>query len=501
VLFRETPGEQWDLPKVADWGLAAFLIDHSGSVEGLSPDYAAPEQFDADTFGEPSDFTDIYQLGCVLFELLTGQPPFEGSGVGVMHSILDEDPPAPTAVDSSLPAALNPLLECALAKRQRNRQETVFELRRGLERVFDEAVDGAAESAVTGNAPTAELGGCDTVEEELSELAGSMSVGLEWLAPTIEQSDVSDAAAYDFERFLMDSTVGTFPAPSAAPVRLTVADGSDATMFGTVVRGRLASGTLFDDDVIAMPGGATGSVDRIERDGDVVTTANQGDRVSVSIDDVDREAISRGEVLAVSRAPCVPETVVADLFLVDDSPVVTPGYTPAAHVGTASSACTVESIDAGVDPEDGSVLDSIPDFVQTGDAARVTLRPETPTVLEPFVDVPQLGVFAVRDMGRTVALGVVREVEGTDDTTAATGGDEATVDESAPTDALPPLDDVVVTFDDVEGTGTVACDALDEDVHFDITDVNGPDLAVGQSVAVAVEGDGERLQARRLERR
>jgi hypothetical protein len=62
VLFRSVE-DAWDVPKVADWGLSEHLLDRSRSDEGLSPHYAAPEQFDPEY--EPTDHvSDIYQLGC-----------------------------------------------------------------------------------------------------------------------------------------------------------------------------------------------------------------------------------------------------------------------------------------------------------------------------------------------------------------------------------------------------------------------------------------------------
>jgi len=54
ILFR-TIEDGWDVPKVADWGLSKHLLDHSNSVEGLSPQYAAPEQFD-DEYGSTDDY-------------------------------------------------------------------------------------------------------------------------------------------------------------------------------------------------------------------------------------------------------------------------------------------------------------------------------------------------------------------------------------------------------------------------------------------------------------
>lgn len=63
VLFCETGDGKWDVPKIADWGLSRVLIEHSGSMDALLVEYAAPEQFDPSQFGDPGESTDMYQLG------------------------------------------------------------------------------------------------------------------------------------------------------------------------------------------------------------------------------------------------------------------------------------------------------------------------------------------------------------------------------------------------------------------------------------------------------
>ncbi|WP_251328425.1 serine/threonine-protein kinase [Haloplanus pelagicus] len=129
VLFRSVE-DAWDVPKVADWGLSKHLLEHSKSVEGLSPQYAAPEQFD-DEFGSVDDITDVYQLGAVLYELFTGRPPFEGKPAKVMHRVLHEDPTPPSDV-ADLPSALDGVLLTALAREKADRYESVLYLRDAL---------------------------------------------------------------------------------------------------------------------------------------------------------------------------------------------------------------------------------------------------------------------------------------------------------------------------------------------------------------------------------
>ena len=135
ILFRIV-GDAWDVPKVADWGLSKHLLEHSKSVEGLSPQYAAPEQFDED-FGSADDVTDIYQLGAVFYELFTGQPPFEGNPAKAMHKVLHEKPTPPSEI-ADIPEALDEILLRALAKEKDDRYESVLLLRNDLQDLYDE---------------------------------------------------------------------------------------------------------------------------------------------------------------------------------------------------------------------------------------------------------------------------------------------------------------------------------------------------------------------------
>jgi hypothetical protein len=137
VLLRSTGADTWPVPKVADWGLARMLLEHSQSVEGMTPQYAAPEQFDADTYGQPDQVTDVYQLGAVLYELFTGVPVFEGGSTSVMHAVLNDPPEPPTAVASGLPPELDDVLLRALAKEKADRYESVLYLRDDLRTLLD----------------------------------------------------------------------------------------------------------------------------------------------------------------------------------------------------------------------------------------------------------------------------------------------------------------------------------------------------------------------------
>ncbi|WP_372480950.1 HEAT repeat domain-containing protein (plasmid) [Halomicrobium sp. HM KBTZ05] len=138
ILFESTPEGVWDVPKVADWGIARLLNEHGATAGGMTATYAAPEQFDPDTYGTPDSKTDIYQLGVVLYELLVGEPPFTGSDVAVMQSVLSEDPELPGERVDALPAGIDDTVETALAREPEHRFETIERLQSRLQAHLDE---------------------------------------------------------------------------------------------------------------------------------------------------------------------------------------------------------------------------------------------------------------------------------------------------------------------------------------------------------------------------
>jgi serine/threonine protein kinase len=125
------------VPKVADWGLSKQLLEHSKSVDGMSPHYAAPEQFDTDVYGQTNNVTDVYQLGAVFYELFTGRPPFEGQTFEVIDKIRNEEPTPPSQV-ADIPAEIDDILLTALATEKTDRYEDVLYLRDELQKLWDE---------------------------------------------------------------------------------------------------------------------------------------------------------------------------------------------------------------------------------------------------------------------------------------------------------------------------------------------------------------------------
>lgn len=124
-VFLE-PGEHGDRVRVVDFGLAFIAGDEVAgrvTVEGVvtgTPSYASPEQARGREVGPP---TDVYSLGCLLFEMLCGQLPFDGTDMEVLTRQMYSPPPALRDVRSDLrvPTALDALVMSMLCKRVEDR--------------------------------------------------------------------------------------------------------------------------------------------------------------------------------------------------------------------------------------------------------------------------------------------------------------------------------------------------------------------------------------------
>lgn len=149
--------------KVMDFGIAKSSTDsltQVGAVLGTVK-YLAPEQ----AAGLPIDErVDIYALGCVMYEMLTGRPPISGESlVEIAHKLATEHPPPPSTLNPLVPAHLDRVVMRALAKDPGNRYLNTVAMRLDLEGVLPEAGYAGAAVAAAGDA------GSPTVVQQAGE--------------------------------------------------------------------------------------------------------------------------------------------------------------------------------------------------------------------------------------------------------------------------------------------------------------------------------------------
>ncbi len=125
------------LPKIADFGLARRIDDPGQTQDGMiigTPDYMAPEQ----ASGEPQRVgpsADTYALGAILYELLTGRPPFRGTSMlDTLEQVRGSDPVPPIRLQPSVPRDLNTICLKCLEKEPARRYASSGELGEDLRR-------------------------------------------------------------------------------------------------------------------------------------------------------------------------------------------------------------------------------------------------------------------------------------------------------------------------------------------------------------------------------
>jgi elongation factor 1-alpha len=196
------------------------------------------------------------------------------------------------------------------------------------------------------------------------------------------------------------------------PLRVPIQDVYSISGIGAVSVGRVETGEINPgDDVVFEPAGVGGEVKTIEMHHEEVDAAEPGDNIGWNTRGVGTDDIQKGDVAGPEdNPPTVAETFKAQVIVLNHPNVISEGYTPVFHVNTAQVSCTFEELHSTMNPKTGETIDEDPDYIKQGQAAKVTIRPQQPLVIEENDNIPQLARFAIRDMGQTVGAGQALEV-------------------------------------------------------------------------------------------
>jgi elongation factor 1-alpha len=203
--------------------------------------------------------------------------------------------------------------------------------------------------------------------------------------------------------------------PTDKSLRLPVQDVYKIKGAGVVPVGRVETGILkVADKIIVMPGEFKGEVRSIEMHHEGINQAIPGDNIGFNIRGATMKDLHRGDVVSHEKDPCTVvlpnEAMSCQVIVIWHPTAVAIGYTPVVHAHTAQIACKFVELTKKIDPRSGQVVEDQPQFLKKNDAAIVKLQPIKKMCMEKYKDFPELGRLAVRDMGRTVAVGVVLDI-------------------------------------------------------------------------------------------
>jgi len=202
------------------------------------------------------------------------------------------------------------------------------------------------------------------------------------------------------------------PKPIDKPLRIPIQAVYSIKGVGTVPVGRVEQGVLKPGDIVLLqPGGLKAEVKSIEMHHQSLPQAVPGDNIGFALKGVEKSQITRGMIVCSPDSPTsVAKEFIGQIYVIYHPTAIAAGYTPVLHVHTAQTAVKFVELIQKMDPRTGQITEKSPSFLKTGDVAIVRLRPLTPVSLEPASVSPELGRFAIRDSGMTVAAGVVKEI-------------------------------------------------------------------------------------------
>jgi len=201
--------------------------------------------------------------------------------------------------------------------------------------------------------------------------------------------------------------------PTEKPLRLPLQDVYKIGGIGTVPVGRVETGILKGGMVVTFaPVNLSTEVKSVEMHHETLEQAVPGDNVGFNVKNVSVKDIKRGMVAGDSKTdpPLGVASFEAQVIVLDHPNRIMAGYTPVLDCHTAHIACKFNALISLMDKRTGKKVEDNPKFLKSGQAGIVEMMPSKPLCVESYAEYPPLGRFAVRDMRKTVAVGVIKSV-------------------------------------------------------------------------------------------
>jgi len=197
------------------------------------------------------------------------------------------------------------------------------------------------------------------------------------------------------------------------PLRLPLQDVYKIGGIGTVPVGRVETGILKPGmSVTFSPAQITSEVKSVEMHHEQLEKAEPGDNVGFNVK-ISVKDIRRGMVAgdAKNDPPQQSNSFEAQVIVLDHPNIIMAGYTPVLDCHTAHIACRFHELKTLINKRTGQVEEQNPKGVKSGQAAIVDMIPTKPMCVESYQKYAPLGRFAVRDMRKTVAVGIIKTVQ------------------------------------------------------------------------------------------
>jgi len=214
--------------------------------------------------------------------------------------------------------------------------------------------------------------------------------------------------------------------PTDKPLRLPLQDVYKIQGIGTVPVGRVETGCIKAGmTALFAPTGKTADVKSVEMHHATLEDGGKpGDNVGFNVKGLSLKDIARGNVACnlKDKPGCEVVRFLAQVIVLNHN-CIQDNYTPVLDCHTAHIACKFNTICAKIDPRNGNIKEKRGEKsikVKKNEACLVCLTPTKKMCVEAFTEYPPLGRFAIRDMRKTVAVGVIKNIQSKEDAESST---------------------------------------------------------------------------------
>jgi len=201
--------------------------------------------------------------------------------------------------------------------------------------------------------------------------------------------------------------------PLEKNLRVPIQDVYKITGIGTVPVGRVETGIIKKNMILTFaPSNISTECKSIEMFHQEQDEAIPGSNIGVNVRGVSLQEIKRGYVAGDSKSDPPKEAVsfTAQVIVLNHPNKIVAGYTPVIDCHTSHIACKFDKLVSKIERRTGKEIEAEPKEIKTNEACIVEMVPLKSMVVETFAEYPPLGRFAVRDMRKTVAVGVIKAV-------------------------------------------------------------------------------------------
>jgi len=222
-------------PVVMDFGLARRVVEdeekltHTGTLIG-TPAYMSPEQVDGDN-SKVGPAADIYSLGVIFYELLTGELPFQGNLLSILKQIATKEPRPPADIDSKIDSALGDICLRMLAKQTKDRPDSMKAVARELSTWLQKTQSQTSKSAASTNKHAESVSGNSSILSTGPQVASAVDPPPLLIdTMSVSAADRSSARSSDGKKHaaLIAATVAGL-AVVAALVAFCIPDGNESS--------------------------------------------------------------------------------------------------------------------------------------------------------------------------------------------------------------------------------------------------------------------------------